>query len=313
MEGTGFSHYSVMKDEAIAALAIRENGVYVDCTAGGGGHSLEIAKHLGKDGRLFCLDQDEDALAACAKRLAGYEDRVTIRKCNFMVAPEVLQALGTDKIDGALMDLGVSSYQLDEAERGFSYMKDAPLDMRMDRTQSFTAYELVNTYDENELKRVLYNWGEEKFAPQIAREIVKRRSVKPIERTSELVEIIKDAMPAKAKVGGHHPAKRSFQAIRIEVNKELEIIEPTLRGLCDMLTPGGRLVVITFHSLEDRIVKQTFASLAKGCTCPPDFPVCVCGKKPTVKIVEKGREPSNKELEENPRSRSAHLRAVEKL
>ena len=313
MEGTGFAHYSVMKNEAIAALAIREDGIYLDGTAGGGGHSLEIVKRLGKGGRLICLDQDDDALAACNLRLSGYEERFLTRKSNFVYAADVLRDLGIEKIDGALLDLGVSSYQLDEAGRGFSYMKDAPLDMRMDRSQSFSAYDLVNTYGESELKRVLYTYGEERFAPQIAREIVRRRSVKPIEGTLELAELIKSVMPSSAKAGGHHPAKRSFQAIRIEVNRELDVIEPTLRSLADLLRPGGRLVVITFHSLEDRIVKQTFASLAKGCTCPPDFPVCVCGKKPTAKIVEKGREPSEKELEENPRSRSARLRAIEKI
>ncbi len=301
-----------MKEESIDSLAVKEDGIYVDCTSGGGGHSLEIVKRL-KSGRLICIDQDDAALQALKTRLAGYEERYTAVKSNFSNVAEVLKSLEIDAIDGALLDLGVSSYQLDTAERGFSYMKDAPLDMRMDQTQPFSAYNVVNEYSENELKRVLYNWGEEKFAPQIARAIVKRREQQAIKSTLELSDLIKDALPAKAKVGGHHPAKRSFQAIRIEVNKELDIIEPTLRALTGLLSPGGRLAVITFHSLEDRITKQTFASLMKGCTCPPSFPVCVCGNKPSVKAIEKGRAPSDQELEENPRSRSARLRSIEKL
>lgn len=312
MENIVFSHYSVMKEESIDSLAIKEDGIYVDCTSGGGGHSLEIVKRL-KGGRLICIDQDDAALQALKNRLAGYEDRYTAVKSNFSNVAEVLKSLQITAIDGALLDLGVSSYQLDTAERGFSYMKDAPLDMRMDQSQPFSAYNVVNEYSENELKRVLYNWGEEKFAPQIARAIVKRREQQAIESTLELSDLIKDALPAKAKVGGHHPAKRSFQAIRIEVNKELDIIEPTLRALAGLLAPGGRLSVITFHSLEDRITKQTFASLMKGCTCPPSFPVCVCGNRPSVKAIEKGRAPSDRELEENPRSRSARLRSIEKL
>lgn len=314
MEDTGeFSHYSVMKGEAIRALEIKKDGIYVDCTAGGGGHSLEIVKGLGASGKLICIDRDDAAIAACKKRLSGYEDLFTTVRSNFENVGEVLKDLGITKIDGALLDLGVSSYQLDTAERGFSYMKDAPLDMRMDRSQNFTAYDVVNGYDEAELKRVLYSWGEEKFAPQIARAIVKKREEAPISGTEELAELIKNALPAKAKIGGHHPAKRSFQAIRIEVNKELDVIEPTLRTLTDLLKTGGRIAVITFHSLEDRITKQTFADLSKGCTCPPEFPVCVCGKKPQLKLIDKGLEPSEKELEENPRSRSARLRTAEKL
>lgn len=312
METVNFSHYSVMKSESIDALAIKEDGVYVDCTCGGGGHSLEIVKRL-TTGRLICIDQDDAALQAVSQRLAGYEDRYVAVKSNFSNVSEVLKSLEIEGIDGALIDLGVSSYQLDTAERGFSYMKDAPLDMRMDQNQEFSAYQLVNDYSEQELKRVLYDWGEEKFAPQIARAIVKARENAPIKTTVELSDLIKSALPQKAKVGGHHPAKKSFQAIRIEVNKELDIIEPTLRSLVYALNPDGRLAVITFHSLEDRITKQTFASLAKGCTCPPSFPVCVCGNKPQVKLLEKGRAPSEEELEENPRSRSARLRSVQKL
>ncbi|MBP3322519.1 MAG: 16S rRNA (cytosine(1402)-N(4))-methyltransferase RsmH [Clostridia bacterium] len=307
-----FSHYSVMKGECIDALAIKEDGIYVDCTCGGGGHSLEIVKKL-KSGRLVCIDQDDAALAAVKQRLAGYEDRYVAVKSNFSNVSEVLKSLEIAGIDGALIDLGVSSYQLDTAERGFSYMKDAPLDMRMDQNQEFSAYQLVNEYSEQELKRVLYDWGEEKFAPQIARAIVKKRGEAPIKTTVELSDLIKSVMPAKVKLVGHHPAKKSFQAIRIEVNKELDIIEPTLRALVYALNPGGRLAVITFHSLEDRITKQTFASLAKGCTCPPSFPICVCGNKPQIKLLEKGRAPGEQELEENPRSRSARLRTAEKL
>ena len=306
-EGTGtFSHYSVLKNEAIEALNIKENGIYVDCTAGGGGHSLEILKRLSPEGRLFCIDRDDAALKACAQRLKDYEGRFCTVKSNFSDVGEVLKNEGIGRIDGALLDLGVSSYQLDTAERGFSYMKDAPLDMRMDQSQSFSAYDVVNGYGEGELRRVLYHWG-------IARAIVQKREKEPIGTTLELAEIIKEAVPLKARATGHHPAKKSFQAIRIEVNKELDIIEPTLRILVSLLQKGGRIAVITFHSLEDRITKQTFASLAKGCTCPPDFPVCVCGKKPQIRLLDKGTEPGETELEENPRSRSARLRSAEKL
>ncbi len=313
MEEHTFSHYSVMKREAVNALNIRPEGIYVDCTAGGGGHSLEIVRRLGDGGRIVCIDRDDDALVACQKRLEGYEGKFKTVKSNFSDVGEVLKCLNIGSIDGALLDLGVSSYQLDTPERGFSYMSDAPLDMRMDRSQKFTAYDLVNRYDENELKRVLYCWGEERFAPQIARAIVKKRKEKPIDGTLELSELIKNALPPKARVGGHHPAKKSFQAIRIEVNRELDVIEPTLRTLAGLLNRGGRLAVITFHSLEDRITKQTFMSLASGCTCPPDFPVCVCGKKPLVRQIDKGTTPTPEELEENPRSRSARLRSVEKI
>ena len=308
-----FTHYSVMKDEAIAALAVKSDGIYVDCTCGGGGHSLEIVKKLDAGGRLICLDQDEEALAACSKRLSGYEDRYIAVKSNFEQIEEVLKDLAITYIDGALLDLGVSSYQLDNPLRGFSYMQDAPLDMRMDQDKTFTARDVVNNYDEQELKRVLFSWGEEKFAPQIARAIIRRRAEKPSETTGELTEIVKSALPKKALVGGHHPAKKTFQAVRIEVNRELVIIEPTLRALVAHLKPGGRLAVLTFHSLEDRITKQTFASLAQGCTCPKSFPVCVCGKRPQVRLIDKGREPSEKELDENPRSRSARLRSIEKI
>lgn len=313
MEETVFSHYSVLKQEVIDSLAIRPDGIYVDCTAGGGGHSFAIASALGEGGRLIAIDRDDDAIRAAGKRLAPYGDRVTMVKSNFTEVAAVLKQLSIDGIDGALIDLGVSSYQLDTAERGFSYMQDAPLDMRMDRQQPLTAYDVVNGYSEGELRKILFAYGEEKFAPKIASAIVRQREVKPIESTLELSELIKNAMPAKAKVGGHHPAKRSFQAIRIEVNGELSAIEPTLRDLVSALNPGGRLAVITFHSLEDRITKQTFASLCGACTCPPDFPMCVCGKKSIVRLPFKSLAPSEKELEENPRSRSARLRVAEKL
>lgn len=312
MENTGFSHYSVLKTESIDSLNIRPDGIYVDCTAGGGGHSYEIASRL-TTGHLFAFDRDEAAIEAATKRLSPFSDRVTMVKSNFTEAATILRSYGISGIDGALIDLGVSSYQLDTAERGFSYMQDAPLDMRMDREQALTAYDVVNTYSENELKKILFTYGEEKFAPKIAASIVRQREVKPIESTLELAELIKNAMPAKAKVGGHHPAKRSFQAIRIEVNGELSAIEPTLRDLISILNPGGRLAVITFHSLEDRITKQTFASLCGACTCPPDFPICVCGKRSIVRLPFKSVAPGEQELLENPRSRSARLRVAEKI
>lgn len=307
-----FKHYSVMLHECIDALNISD-GYYVDCTAGGGGHSLEIIKRI-KDGKLVAIDQDITAINAVNERLSEYADKLITVKDNFRNIESILNSLGIEKIKGALIDLGVSSMQLDDASRGFSYMQDAPLDMRMDSSASLTAYDVVNTYSETELKNILRDYGEENFAPQIARKIVQRREVSPIKTTFELVDIIKSAMPQKAKVGGHHPCKRSFQAIRICTNDELAIIEPTLRSLVDRLEKGGRLAVITFHSLEDRITKQTFASLSQGCTCPPSFPVCVCGNKPRIKAVNKKPIlPSEKELSENPRSRSAKLRVIEKL
>jgi 16S rRNA (cytosine1402-N4)-methyltransferase len=307
-----FKHYSVLLSECIEALRIG-NGVYVDCTAGGGGHSLEIVKRI-ENGRLIAIDQDEAAIRAAGLRLRDYSDRVTFVKRNFSEVGQALDELGIDQVSGALIDLGVSSYQLDTKERGFSYNLDAPLDMRMNEDASFSAYDVVNGYSQEELKRILYQYGEENFAPQIAAAIVKARSEHFIESTGELVAIIKSALPPKALSGGHHPAKRSFQAIRIEVNHELDVIEPTLRILVDRLKSGGRLAVITFHSLEDRIVKQTFSDLAQGCICPKSFPVCVCHHKPKVKLVcKKPILPTEQELAENPRSRSAKLRIVEKL
>ena len=312
-EKINFSHRSVLLDECIDALAIKPDGIYVDGTAGGGGHSYEIAKRL-SGGRLICIDQDDAAIAAATKRLEEFSERVTVVKSNFSNVAEVCESLGVERIDGMLLDLGVSSHQLDVAERGFSYNADAPLDMRMDTSAALDAEIVVNTYSEDELKRILFGYGEEKFSARIASAIVAEREREPIKSTARLASIIKSAIPARAREGGHHPAKRSFQAIRIEVNRELDVIEPAIRAAEKLMRRGGRIAVITFHSLEDRIVKQTFADLASGCTCPRSFPICVCGKKPSVKTVNKKPIlPSAKELEENPRSRSAKLRVAEKL
>jgi len=309
-----FSHYSVLLSESVDGLDIKPDGIYVDCTLGGGGHSEAVAKRLTGGGRLIAIDQDGAAIAASKVRLAPYLDRIEFVKSNFSCVGDVLTGLGIEKIDGAVIDLGVSSYQLDTPERGFSYMHDAPLDMRMDSDASFSAYDVVNTYSEDRLKKIIFEYSEERFAPRIAAKICAAREAKPIETTHELVDIIKSAIPAKAREDGPHPAKRTFQAIRIEVNSELSIIEPTLNALIYALREGGRLSVITFHSLEDRIVKQTFKEASKGCTCPPNFPVCVCGNKPKVKVITgKPVLPSEKELDENPRSRSAKLRIAEKL
>ena len=309
-----FSHYSVLLAECIDALDIKPNGIYVDGTAGGGGHSYEIAKRLGEGGRLIAIDQDEDAIAAATARLSEFSDRVTVVRNNFSNLADVCAELGIDKIDGFLIDAGVSSFQLDCAERGFAYSADAPLDMRMDKRNSLTAKTVVNEYSEAELKKILFEYGEERFSPNIAAAIVRARQSAPIETTSQLSDIIRGAIPAFAREGGHHPAKRSFQAIRIEVNRELDVIEPAIRAAERLMSRGGRIAVITFHSLEDRIVKQTFADLASGCTCPRSFPICVCGKRPSVKTVNKKPIlPSAKELDENPRSRSAKLRVAEKL
>lgn len=314
MEEIRFSHVSVLLRECIEALQIKPNGIYVDCTTGGGGHSLEIAKRLTDGGRLIAIDRDEDALRAAGKRLADFADRVTFVHSNYAMLQSVLADLGIPGVDGVLADLGVSSYQLDTAERGFSYMQDAPLDMRMNREQPLRAYDVVNTYSEEELRRILYDFGEEKFARNIAANIVKKRSERPIETTLELAELVKASMPKTAREGGHHPAKRTFQAIRIEVNSELSSIPPALDAAVHALNPGGRIAVITFHSLEDRLVKQKFAALSSGCTCPREFPVCVCGKKPVVRVITKKPVTAGEdELEVNPRSRSAKLRVAEKI
>ena len=313
MSNTNFSHVSVLLYECIDGLDIKPDGIYVDGTAGGGGHSFEIASRL-TTGKLIAIDQDDAAIAAASERLAPLGDRAVVVKSNYSEIASVVKSLGYEKIDGLLLDLGVSSYQLDTAERGFSYNADAPLDMRMDNTRPFSAYNVVNEYSAEELKKIIYDYGEERFAPRIASAIVAKRQIAPIETTGELVDIIKGAMPAGALNGGHHPAKRTFQAIRIEVNGELAVIEPAIRNAVGIMNEGGRVAIITFHSLEDRIVKQTYADLASGCTCPRNFPVCVCGKKPTVKVItKKPILPSSEELEVNPRSRSAKLRVAEKI
>ena len=312
-EKNEFSHYSVLLNECMSGLDIKPDGIYVDGTAGGAGHSAEIAKRL-DGGRLIAIDQDETAVAVATQRLNALQKNTTVVRSNFCEIAAVCKELGVNGIDGVLLDLGVSSYQLDTAERGFSYSADAPLDMRMDNRKTLSAYEVVNTYSEQALKKILFDYGEERFAPQIAAAIVRERNKKPIESTAELSDIVKYAIPSAAREGGHHPAKRSFQAIRIEVNAELDVIEPAIRDAVAMLNKGGRIAIITFHSLEDRIVKQTFASLAAGCTCPKEFPICVCGNKPKVKVItKKPILPSSRELEENPRSRSAKLRIAQKI
>ena len=304
-----YIHKPVLLDECIEALHIRPDGTYVDGTLGRAGHSREIARRL-TAGRLICIDRDAAAIEAAEERLAPWMDRVTLIHSNFSELDGVLTDV--DGADGMLFDLGVSSPQLDDPERGFSYQKDAPLDMRMDRSAPLTAREVVNAWSYEELRRMLYDFGEERCAPAIARAIVRARESGPIETTLELVDIIKSAMPPAALREKQHPAKRSFQAIRIAVNGELEALPPMLVAAADGLAPGGRLAVITFHSLEDRIVKQTLRTLATGCTCPPNFPVCVCGKKPLLRL-HKPVTPSPAEVEENPRARSARLRAAEKL
>ena len=314
METNVFSHKPVLLSECIEGLCIRPDYTYVDCTTGGGGHSYEIAKRLSGNARLICLDRDTDALSAAREKLKDYLDRITFVHTNFSDIGSVLNDLHIGNLGGVLADLGCSSYQFDTPERGFSYMHDAPLDMRMDTDGGLTAYDVVNTYEEAALQRILYEYGEEKFSPKIAREIVRAREIKPIETTFELVELIKGAMPTAAKIGGPHPAKRTFQAIRIEVNHELDAISPALKAAAEHMVPGGRIAVISFHSLEDRCVKNAFAELSRGCTCPRDFPVCVCGKKPIVNLItRKPILPSDEELEENPRARSAKLRIAEKI
>lgn len=308
-----FNHVSVLLNECIEGLNIKENGIYVDGTLGGAGHSSEILKRLSNEGRLIGIDQDTDALRAAKERLKDYSN-VTFVHSNFSNIENVLDNLNIDGVDGILMDLGVSSYQLDEGERGFSYMKDAPLDMRMNRENDFSAYNVVNEYSEEDLYRIIRDYGEEKFAKRIASFIVENRQEKNIETTLELVEIIKNAIPAKARREGPHPAKRTFQAIRIEVNSELSILNKTIEDGVKKLNKGGRMAIITFHSLEDRIVKNKFRDLAVSCRCPKEFPVCVCGEKAKVKVISrKAIEPTKEEVEINPRSRSAKLRVIEKL
>lgn len=308
-----FSHKPVLLDECIEALAIRPEGVYLDGTLGRAGHSREIVRRL-TTGRLICVDRDQAALDAAEERLAPWRERVTLVHSNFCALDAILDGLGLDGVDGMLFDLGVSSPQLDDASRGFSYRTDAPLDMRMDQTDTLTARAVVNEWPQEELRRILWQYGEERYAPAVAGAIVRARDKRPIETTLELVEVVKGAMPPAALREKQHPAKRTFQAIRIAVNDELSSVDRMIQAAVPRLNQGGRLAVITFHSLEDRIVKTGLAAFAKGCTCPPDFPVCVCGKTPDVKLISrKPILPTAEEIAENPRARSAKLRAAEKL
>ncbi len=308
-----FKHYSVMLRETIEQLKIQPDGIYVDGTLGGGGHAFEVCKRLSDKGRFYGIDQDEAAIEAAGRRLAEFGDRVTIIRSNYCRMGEELKNRGVEQADGILLDLGVSSYQLDEAERGFTYREDVPLDMRMDQRQEKTARDIVNGYSETELYRVIRDYGEDKFAKNIARHIVRAREEKPVETTGELTEIIKAAIPMKVRMQKGHPAKQTFQAIRIELNQELEVLKDSLEGMADMLRPGGRLCIITFHSLEDRIVKNAFRTFENPCTCPSHFPVCVCGKVSKGHVVtRKPILPSEQELEENSRSKSAKLRVFER-
>ena len=310
----GFAHIPVLLREVLEGLKPAPGGVYVDCTLGGGGHSAGILEKSAPDGRLIGLDQDGDAIAAAATRLAAYGDRVTLVRSNFSQLAGVLDNLGVPGVNGVLFDFGVSSFQLDNPARGFSYMHDAPLDMRMDRDAAVSARDIVNNLPEKELARLIRNYGEEKFAARIAKFIVVEREKSPIENTTRLVDIIKMAIPARARREGPHPAKRTFQAIRIAVNNELGIIREALTAAVESLIPGGRLCVITFHSLEDRLVKETFRKMAKPCICPRDFPVCICGKVPEIRdMAPRGIAPDADELEQNPRARSARLRIIEKV
>lgn len=308
-----FSHKPVLLEEVLDALSLHEDGMFLDGTVGGAGHSSAIASKL-TTGKLIALDRDDTAVAVATERLSRFGDRAEVVKSNFADMAQVCKNKGIETLDGILLDLGVSSHQLDTPERGFSYMYDAPLDMRMDRTAPLDAAYVVNNYERSELIRIIRDYGEEKFAARIADRICARREEKAIERTGELVEIIKSAFPDGGKYLKHHPAMRTFQAIRIEVNGELKIIRDTVRDAVELLAPGGRLAIITFHSLEDRAVKEAFAELAQGCTCPRDFPVCVCGNKPKIKIVtKKPITSSDEELKENPRAHSAKLRVAEKI
>ncbi len=308
-----FHHVSVLLNETIDSLNIRPDGIYVDGTLGGGGHSLEIVKRLSEKGRLIGLDRDENAIQAASERLKGYKDKITFVRSNYDRFPEIMQELGLAGVDGIVLDLGVSSYQLDTSERGFSYREDAPLDMRMDQRQERTAADIVNGFSEKELINILRNYGEERFAPQIARRIVRQREEKPVRTTFELNEIIKESIPVKFRLTGGHPSKRTFQAIRIALNAELESLEKVLPEMIEYLNNRGRLSVITFHSLEDRIVKNIFKTAQDPCTCPPDFPICVCGNRPKGRVVTgKPVLPSEEEIEVNKRSKSAKLRVFER-
>ena len=310
-----FNHYSVLLNETIENLNIKPDGIYVDGTLGGGGHAYQVASRLSEKGRLIGIDQDADAMAAAGERLKEFGDKITIIRSNYANMKEELHRIGVEKVDGIVLDLGVSSFQLDTPERGFTYRdENAPLDMRMDDRQSLTAKDIVNGYSEMDLYRIIRDYGEDKFAKNIAKHIVQERAKKPIETTGELTEIIRASIPMKVQVTGGHPAKRTFQAIRIELNKELEVLQNNLDDMIDLLNPGGRICIITFHSLEDRIVKTNFKRNENPCTCPSDFPVCVCGKKSKGKVVtRKPILPSEEELEVNSRSKSAKLRVFERV
>lgn len=310
-----FNHYSVLLNETIENLNIKPDGIYVDGTLGGGGHAYQVASRLSEKGRLIGIDQDADAIAAAGERLKEFGDKITIIRSNYANMKEELHRIGVEKVDGIVLDLGVSSFQLDTPERGFTYRdENAPLDMRMDDRQSLTAKDIVNEYSEMDLYRIIRDYGEDKFAKNIAKHIVQERTKKPIETTGELTEIIRASIPMKVQVTGGHPAKRTFQAIRIELNKELEVLQNNLDDMIDLLNPGGRICIITFHSLEDRIVKTNFKRNENPCTCPSDFPVCVCGKKSKGKVVtRKPILPSEEELEVNSRSKSAKLRVFERV
>ena len=309
-----FRHASVLLKETIEALKIKPEGIYLDGTLGGGGHAYEVCKRLGETGSFYGIDQDEAAIEAAGKRLEEFGEKVTIIRNNYCNAQEVLRENGTEHVDGIVLDLGVSSYQLDTVERGFTYKYDTPLDMRMDQRQKLTARDIVNDYDEQALYRIIRDYGEDQFARNIAKHIVQARTEKPIETTFELNEVIRAAIPAKMRAVGGHPSKRTFQAIRIECNHELDVLRNSLQGFLDLLNPQGRLCIITFHSLEDRIVKNFFREMENPCTCPPEFPVCVCGKIPYGKVISrKPVLPSQEEMEGNPRSKSAKLRVFERI
>ena len=308
-----FKHKSVLLEETIQGLNIRPDGIYVDGTLGGAGHAREVCKKISAKGRFICIDQDQDAIIAASERLAAYK-QATIIRSNYCYMVQELAARDIHKVDGIVLDLGVSSYQLDNEERGFTYRADAPLDMRMDQRQTLTASDIVNQYEEKELYRIIRDYGEDKFAKNIAKHIVAARQIRPITTTGELTEIIRESIPMKMQVKSGHPAKRTFQAIRIELNRELDVLRDSLDGMIDLLDDGGRLCIITFHSLEDRIVKTIFRKNENPCTCPPDFPVCVCGKKSKGKVItRKPILPGEDEMEENPRSKSAKLRIFERV